>query len=400
MKEFFLGDIVDIVDTLHATAPTVSRYTGYKMIRTSDIRNGFLNTETMRNVSKDTYDAWSVRTQLKIDDVILSREAPMGEVGIVSDTSVNYFLGQRTLRLSTLNENKLNQRFMYYLMQSDYVQKQLRLSDKTGSSVGNIRIPVLKEIKLPIPSLQDQNKIVEFLNQYDDAINLTRRINSKIQSTIKNIYQFWFMQFGMVTEEELIFNQELNLKIPKTWEVKKLIDLFTFEKGNEPGSDAYLQSQASDLVPFFRVKDIHGASELFVPHDDKLKFANPGDVLVTFDGSVGKVGTSISGAYSSGLQKITDYSGEISNAMIWAIFLDKRIIKTIEKYATGSVLKHASAAISELKIPYNDESISEFDKIISPLYDQYVLNNNSLNILMSQRNEYLQRLMNGQVMTS
>lgn len=400
MEEIFLGDIVDIVDTLHATAPIVNEYTGYKMIRTSDIRDGFLNTNTMRNVTKETYEAWSVRTQLKLDDVILSREAPMGEVGIISDASVHYFLGQRTLRLRTQNENKLSQRFLYYLMRSKYVQKQLRVSDKTGSSVGNIRIPVLKETKLLIPSLQEQDQIVDFLRQYDDVLNINRQMNVKIQEVIKKVYQFLFMQFGLVSEDNLIFNQDLNFSIPKTWKVKKLTDLFVFDKGTEPGADSYLSNYSINSIPFFKVGNIGGTTDVFVPRNNQLKIAKAGDVLVTFDGSVGQVGTSISGAYSSGLQKVSDPTGRITNAFIWSIFLDERILKTIDKYATGSVLKHASSAIPELKIPYDDKNIKKFDEFATPLYMQYVLNNNNSKLLLKQRDAYLQRLMNGQITPS
>jgi len=103
-KDYRLGDVVEVVDTLHATAPVVENDTQYKMIRTANVRDGHLLTDTMKCVTEETYDKWTRRGTLEVGDVILTREAPMGEVGIIKRNDVRYFLGQRTLRLRPVSD--------------------------------------------------------------------------------------------------------------------------------------------------------------------------------------------------------------------------------------------------------------------------------------------------------
>lgn len=157
-KTMKINDVCTVTDCQHSTAPTVEYYTGYKMIRTANIKNGRLNVENMFNVTKETYEKWSVRGYLEINDIILTREAPMGEVGIIRPSiKEKLFLGQRTLQLKA--NNLINPKFLYYSLLSNEMQTQIKREDNTGSTVSNIQIPVLKEMKLRVPSIETQAKI-------------------------------------------------------------------------------------------------------------------------------------------------------------------------------------------------------------------------------------------------
>ena len=80
----------------------------------------------------------------------------------------------------------------------------------------------------------------------------------------------------------------------------------------------------------------------------------PKDVLVTFDSSVGKVAFGFERAYSSGLRKIYDKFGLIDNSLIYFLFKDARLTKTIHQYATGSILLHAGASINNFNYFLNN----------------------------------------------
>ncbi|NDA48549.1 MAG: haloacid dehalogenase type II, partial [Alphaproteobacteria bacterium] len=91
-----LFDAVISVDELgiYKTAPVVEDPTPFKMIRTTNVRNGCVDISTVRFVTEETYKIWTRRQIPKKGDVILTREAPMGEVGMIL-TDDNVFLGQR-----------------------------------------------------------------------------------------------------------------------------------------------------------------------------------------------------------------------------------------------------------------------------------------------------------------
>jgi type I restriction enzyme S subunit len=172
-----------------------------------------------------------------------------------------------------------------------------------------------------------------------------------------------------------------------------------FEKGTETGSEAYSSYQVDEsFVKYYRVSNIDGDCSTYVDKQNyRLIFTSPENVIVTFDGSVGKLGIGLEGAFSSGLQKIYDPTNQIANSIIWQIFSDERIKMTINKYATGSVLKHASRAIDYLEIPYQKEVYASFQDVISPMYDMIIKNKRQNNELVSLRDFLLPLLMNGQV---
>ena len=195
----------------------------------------------------------------------------------------------------------------------------------------------------------------------------------------------------------MVYNEELKREIPADWSAEKLKDLLEFDKGTEVGSSAYSDTQQEGFVRFYRVGDIDGSSTTFVSDKNTLSIVKPSDVIVTFDGSVGKLGLGFDGAISGGLRKIYDKSGEIDNSFVWLLFLDPRTRTTIEKYATGSVLLHASSSINHLNMPFNKEIMLRFQAIVKPIFEQYINNKQEAASLAQLRDYLLPMLMNGQV---
>ena len=129
----------------------------------------------------------------------------------------------------------------------------------------------------------------------------------------------------------------------------------------------------------------------------KNKIAKKGDVLVSFDGTVGRIGIGISGAYSTGIRKVYDKDNEISNALIYFIFKDNSIQETIRKYATGSNILHAGGSIEHLKIPYDTEIYLKFEEKVKIIFEQILLNKEQNQELIKLRDFMLPLLMNGRV---
>ncbi|MDR0822816.1 MAG: hypothetical protein LBN20_03430, partial [Endomicrobium sp.] len=94
---------------------------------------------------------------------------------------------------------------------------------------------------------------------------------------------------------------------------------------------------------------------------------------------------------------IIDKTGKINTAIIYAIFNDPQIIATIYKYATGSILLHASSAIDYLQIAYNESIYSKLQEIMTPIFRRFVKNKLENSHLAELRDFLLPMLMNGQV---
>ena len=157
-----LEDVCEsIIDCINKTAPIINESSPFKMIRTTNVRNGYVNLDSVRYVSEETYRQWTRRQTPKQGDVLLTREAPMGEVGMLL-TDDHVFLGQRIVSYRT-NPDKLNNKFLLYAFQSRDLQDQIKKL-ASGSTVQHMRVPDTKILRIAMPSIATQKQIVEKLD--------------------------------------------------------------------------------------------------------------------------------------------------------------------------------------------------------------------------------------------
>ncbi len=154
-----------IMDCVNKTAPTVPDATPYKMIRTTNVRNGVVSLASVNYVSEDVYKVWTRRQVPRRGDVILTREAPMGEVGMLESDEL-VFLGQRLVSYRA-EPTKLDGRFLLYALQSEPLQRQIHAL-ASGSTVQHMRVPDSKSLKLPLPTLKQQREAVAALDAMRD----------------------------------------------------------------------------------------------------------------------------------------------------------------------------------------------------------------------------------------
>ena len=149
----------NIVDCVNKTAPIVEYETHYKMIRTTNVRNYKVDLSLVRYVEKETFDKWNRRLTPQRGDVILTREAPVGEVGILeSDDSV--FLGQR-LMLYRINLEFTTPEYLLYFLMSDSFKIQYEQMS-SGSTVKHLSVPQCSKWNILVPPIELQLKFSQF----------------------------------------------------------------------------------------------------------------------------------------------------------------------------------------------------------------------------------------------
>lgn len=183
-----------IVDCEHKTAPKAQ--TGHPSIRTTDIRNGRIDFENANRVSDATYDAWTRRRRPTPGDLILAREAPVGEVGYVPD-GIFPVLGQRTVLISP-DHSKVSSRYLHYLLISPQIQHEIQVRS-AGSTVHHLNMKDIRELELPeLPPLPKQREIASILGALDDKIELNRQTAATLEEMARALYRSWFVDFDPV----------------------------------------------------------------------------------------------------------------------------------------------------------------------------------------------------------
>src|SRR5438034_11703955 len=130
-KSQTLADVCElIVDCEHKTAPTQS--SGYPSIRTPNIGKGRLILDGVNRVSEETYRYWTQRAIPQAGDLILAREAPIGNVAIIP-SNLKVCLGQRTVLIRP-DFAKVNAQYLTYRLLGDDVQGRIQ-SLSNGATV-------------------------------------------------------------------------------------------------------------------------------------------------------------------------------------------------------------------------------------------------------------------------
>lgn len=182
--------------------------------------------------SDELYQKWMTKGDTEKGDVLLTMEAPLGNVAQVPDNS-KYILSQRTL-LFKFDSTKVDKTFMFYQLSGKDFQRQLFLNS-TGSTVTGIQQKKLIKIKVSYPeSLQKQQKIAKILSTCDEVIEKTEAAIAKYKAIKQGMMQDLFTRGIDVSTgklrpsyqeaPELYKESELGM-IPKKWEVKRLEDV-------------------------------------------------------------------------------------------------------------------------------------------------------------------------------
>ena len=118
----------------------------------------------------------------------------MGEVCKIPE-NLEYCLGQRQVLLRPKKD--IDSDYLLYALQSPFVQNQILWNEGTGSTVSNIRIPVLENIDIPRHD-EKEPLIGKNLWAIDAKIDLNRRINQTLEAMAQAIFKSWFVDFDPV----------------------------------------------------------------------------------------------------------------------------------------------------------------------------------------------------------
>lgn len=181
-REVRLGDVAKFIDYRGKTPRKTE--TGIPLITAKIVKNGSILPPN-EFIAEGDYDAWMTRGLPRISDVVLTTEAPLGEVAQLKDAHVA--LAQRIIVLRA-KDDVLDNTFLKYFLLSSEGQARLKLRE-TGTTVTGIKSSELQEVLIPIPALSEQKKIAQILSSLDDKIEVNNQINRNLEEQMQAIYK-------------------------------------------------------------------------------------------------------------------------------------------------------------------------------------------------------------------
>ncbi len=199
-KKHRLEDITElIVDCPHSTPLWTDE--GVLVLRNQNIRNGKLDLANPSFTNEEGYLNRVKRAIPQNGDLVLTREAPMGEVCQIPK-NLKCCLGQRMV-LIRANTELVDPNFLLYEMQSPNLKHQIAWNEGTGTTVSNIRIPNIKGFQVNLPPLKEQKALAHILGTLDDKIELNRQMNQTLEAMAQALFKSWFVDFDPVIDNAL-----------------------------------------------------------------------------------------------------------------------------------------------------------------------------------------------------
>jgi type I restriction enzyme S subunit len=146
-----------IVDCPHST-PEYEPDGPALVVRTADLDWGRLNLDTMRRCSLATHAARSERMELKVNDILYSREGErLGMAALVPRLASPICLGQRMMAFRVAESGAPG--FLAWALNSWAIYRQVT-QDILGATSPRVNIPTVANAILAWPPLEEQNQIV------------------------------------------------------------------------------------------------------------------------------------------------------------------------------------------------------------------------------------------------
>ena len=361
-------------------------------------------------IATEDYDSWMNRGLPKQGDVVMTTEAPLGEIAQIDNRKVA--LGQRLITLRG-KPDVLNNTYLKFAMQAAFVQNQLK-ARSTGTTVLGISQRELRKVEIPLPPLSEQHRIAHILGTLDQKIELNRQMNETLEATARAIFKSWFVDFDPVKakmegrkpacmdiETAALFPsafQDSPLgKIPKGWRVSTIDEDFNLTMGQSPPGSTY--NEDGNGMPFYQGRKDFGFRypTRRVYCTAPKRFAEKGDTLVSVRAPVGDVNmVEEKCSIGRGVAAIRHNTGSRSYTYYTMQSL-KEIFSRYEAEGTvfGSINKTDFQTLSQLR-PSN-KVIEAFERLVYPL-DQSIENNeNESRTLAQTRDTLLPKLLSGEI---
>lgn len=303
--------------------------------------------KSLRTITKTGLQGSSARLLPK-GTILLTTRASIGITAILKNVACT----NQGFQSLIAKENCYNE-FLYYVI--PFIKKEM-LARASGSTFAEISAKKLSTITFPFPPLAEQHRIAKALSDVDAVINTIEKLIQKKkdikQGAAQNLLTGKKRLPGFATATK--FKQTELGEIPDDWEVKNInkeciIKARIGWQGLK--STEYLDSGDYILVTgtdfdngFINWKSCSYVTKWRFDQDKNIQIKQ-GDVLVTKDGTIGKIAfldsIPMQGTLNSGVFVVRPKSSDkIDSVFLSFIFKSKWFDSFLEQITSGSTIVH------------------------------------------------------------
>lgn len=389
---------LSIADGDHQPPPKAA--TGVPFVTISNITstNQFDFSDTMF-VPQDYYDRLDSKRKAQKGDVLYS---VVGSFGIPVYIKENIpFVFQRHIAILRPNETLLPQ-FLYYTMLSrDFYM--MADAAAIGAAQRTVSLSALRNMKIAVPSMETQQKIVDILSTYDDLIENNQKQIKLLEEAAQRLYKEWFVDLRFPGHE----TTPIVDGVPEGWLVARADSFFGMSIGKTPPrAEKKWFTDGTTGTPWVSISDM-GNSGVYVFRTSEgltedailkhnIKVVPADTVLLSFKLTVGRV-------------SITTSNSCTNEAIAHFVIKDKKLreyvylyLKCFEYDSLGNTSSISKAVNSKIVkgMPFimpDTTVLGQFHQVLKPIFDEINNHQKAIIHLSEARDRLLPKLMNGEI---
>ncbi|MCW6664641.1 restriction endonuclease subunit S [Aerococcaceae bacterium NML191219] len=200
-----------------------------------------------------------------------------------------------TIYYTEIDSSQVMPKYLYYFLLTQDLD-----SMATNPTRPSLTQSIIDKIKLPVPPLHIQEKIVEVLDNFDKVCNdlnigLPKEIEQRQQQY--EYYRDLLLTFDVNSDNTHTHTRDLTIDAIKLLQyVYGVVKVTLGEIGMVSMCKRILKNQTSEneVIPFYKIgtfgkqANSYISNELFEEYRDKYSYPNKGDVLISASGTIGR----------------------------------------------------------------------------------------------------------------
>ena len=375
-----------ISDGIHTTPKYVDK-SEYHFINGNNLRDGHIYIyENTKCVSFEEYT--KQKQELGTRTLLMSINGTIGSLANYCNEDV--VLGKSA---AFMNFNDMQtKKYVYTILQTNSTKRYFE-NELTGSTIKNLLLKSIKNMKLLLPPLAEQEKIVGILGTWDEAIE-------KLSSLIE---QKKLLKKGLM--QKLLTGKTRLPTFTQPWKEVKLEEIAEFYNGYAFKSETYIDNGLYKIITIANVQQgnlvfnqVNTILEL--PADIQPKqILSIGDIIFSMTGNVGRVClvTTNNCLLNQRVGKIIEKG--ITKSFLYHLLSTNQFIRKMESLAQGGAQDNLSlkdVKKYKLFIPSDITEQKAIADVLSTADDEINLLNKKLEALKEQKKGLMQQLLTGQ----
>lgn len=167
-------------------------------LRGLNVKNGKLDLTDVKYIDNSDFSKLA-RSKLHVGDMIFTYVGTIGQVALI-DKEDKYYLAPNVALIRSIDDRLSSQYMRYYFQSSNFWKTQINKLLQS-SSMQNIPMEKIRKFAIPLPSLNEQHRIVSILDRFDALCNdLTSGLPAEIEARRK---QYAYYRDKLLTFKEL-----------------------------------------------------------------------------------------------------------------------------------------------------------------------------------------------------